>query len=148
MPIMLTRKDGPPTPFRNAEYIPFYYFIPKSILSRCGAELNAIPRNPQELFHNRAACEFVESDLFRLLIIRCHRLYGLAVYGLRRVYGNLLWLRPGVAVCPLPGLLDSRADGRRHLWRPPANYSKVATRNWGMYRNGRSTSICATLCPM
>lgn len=47
MPIMLTRKDGPPTPFRNAEYIPFYYFIPKSILSRCGAELNAIPRNPQ-----------------------------------------------------------------------------------------------------
>ena len=69
MPIMLTRKDGPPTPFRNAEYIPFYYFIPKSILSRCGAELNAIPRNPQELFRNRAACEFVESDLFRLLII-------------------------------------------------------------------------------
>ena len=69
MPIMLTRKDGPPTPFRNAEYILFYYFIPKSILSRCGAELNAIPRNPQELFHNRAACEFVESDLFRLLII-------------------------------------------------------------------------------
>ena len=67
MPIMLTRKDGPPTPFRNAEYIPFYYFIPKSILSHCGAELNAIPRNPQELFHNRAACEFVESDLFRYL---------------------------------------------------------------------------------
>lgn len=46
MPIMLTGKDGPPTPFRNAEYIPFYYFISKSILSRCGAELNAIPRNP------------------------------------------------------------------------------------------------------
>ena len=69
MPIMLTRKDGPPTPFRNVEYIPFYYFIPKSILSRCGAELNAIPRNPQELFRNRAACEFVESDLFQLLII-------------------------------------------------------------------------------
>lgn len=33
--------------------IPFYYFIPKSILSRCGAELNAIPRNPQVLFRNR-----------------------------------------------------------------------------------------------
>ena len=69
MPIMLTRKDGPPTPFRNAEYIPFYYFIPKSILSRCGAELNAIPRNPQVLLRNRSACEFVESDLFQLLII-------------------------------------------------------------------------------
>ena len=36
MPIMLTGKDGPPTPFRNAECIPFYYFIPKSILSRWG----------------------------------------------------------------------------------------------------------------
>ena len=69
MPIMLTGKDGPPTPFRNTEYIPFYYFILKSILSRCGAELNAIPRNPQVLLRNRAACEFVESDLFRLLII-------------------------------------------------------------------------------
>lgn len=33
--------------------IPFYYFIPKSILSHCGAKLNAIPQNPQELFHNR-----------------------------------------------------------------------------------------------
>lgn len=33
--------------------IPFYYFIPKSILSRCGAELNAILRNLQELFRNR-----------------------------------------------------------------------------------------------
>ena len=69
MPIMLKRTDGSVTPFRSAEYIPFYYFIPKSILSHCGAELNAIPRNPQELFHNRSACEFVESDLFRLLII-------------------------------------------------------------------------------
>ena len=43
MPIMLTRKDGPPTPFRNAEYIPFYYFIPKSILSRCEADVREIP---------------------------------------------------------------------------------------------------------
>ena len=49
--------------------ISFYYFIPKSILSRCGAKLNAIPRNPQVLLRNRAVCEFVESDLFRLLII-------------------------------------------------------------------------------
>ena len=69
MPIMLKREDGSVTPFRNAEDIPFYYFIPQSILSRCGAELNAIPRNPQRLLHDRTACEFVESDLFRLLII-------------------------------------------------------------------------------
>ena len=69
MPSMLRkRRDGSLTPFRHSEYIPFYYFIPKSILSRCGAELNSIPRNPQKLLHDSAACDFVESDLFMLLI--------------------------------------------------------------------------------
>ena len=69
MPLLLTRRNGPPTPFRNSEYIPFYYFIPKSILQKCGAELNSIPRNPRMIFSNREACEFIESDLFLLLII-------------------------------------------------------------------------------
>ena len=69
MPSMLRkRRDGSLTPFRHSEYIPFYYFIPKCILSRCGAELNSIPRNPQKLLHDSAACDFVESDLFMLLI--------------------------------------------------------------------------------
>ena len=68
MPLHLKRRDGSVTPFRHSEYIPFYYFIPKSILSRCGAELNSIPRNPQKLLHDSAACDFVESDLFMLLI--------------------------------------------------------------------------------
>lgn len=69
MPMHLTRWDGSVTPFRNSEYIPFYYFIPKSILQKCGAELNSIPRNPRMIFTNRTACEFIESDLFKLLII-------------------------------------------------------------------------------
>lgn len=69
MPLYLKRLDGSATPFRNSEYIPFYYFIPKSILQKCGAELNSIPRNPRMIFTNRAACEFIESDLFKLLII-------------------------------------------------------------------------------
>ena len=114
MPIMLTRKDGPPTPFRNAEYIPFYYFIPKSILSRCGAELNAIPRNPQELFHNRAACEFVESDLFRLLIIDATAFMVWPYMG----FGEYMEIYSGYDPAwrfALPGLVDPRADGRRHL---------------------------------
>lgn len=34
MSIMLKRKDDSVTPFRNADYIQFYYFIPHSILSR------------------------------------------------------------------------------------------------------------------
>ena len=69
MPLQLRRRNGSVTPFRNSEYIPFYYFIPESILKKCGAELNAIPRNPREIFKSRKACEFIESDLFLLLII-------------------------------------------------------------------------------
>lgn len=30
MPLKLKRRDGSVTLFRNAEYIPFYYLIPKS----------------------------------------------------------------------------------------------------------------------
>lgn len=69
MSLHLKRRDGSVTPFRNSEYIPFYYFIPKSILQKCGVELNSIPRNPRMIFTNRAACEFIESDLFKLLVI-------------------------------------------------------------------------------
>ena len=69
MAIMLKRKDGSITPFRNAEFIPAYYFIPKSVLSQCGAELNSVSRNPKELLHSWDAIALVESDLFLLLII-------------------------------------------------------------------------------
>lgn len=69
MPINLKRRDGSVTPFRNSEYLPFYYFIPKSMLQKCGAELSTIPRIPRMIFANREACEFIESDLFKLLII-------------------------------------------------------------------------------
>lgn len=69
MPIMLKRKDGTYTPFKNAEYIPFYYYIPKSILQKCGAELNSIPRNPRKIFADRQVQAVIESDLFTLLMI-------------------------------------------------------------------------------
>ena len=69
MPLKLKRRDGSVTPFRNSEYLPFYYFIPRSILQKCGAELNSIPRNPRMVFASREACEFIDSDLFKLLII-------------------------------------------------------------------------------
>ena len=48
-PILLKRKNSEITLFRNAEFIPAYYFIPKSILERSGTELNSIPRNPKKL---------------------------------------------------------------------------------------------------
>ena len=69
MPILLKRKNGEITPFRNAEYISAFYFIPKSILDKCGEEINSIPRNPRKLLQDRRAIEIVESDLFKLVII-------------------------------------------------------------------------------
>ena len=69
MPILLKRKNGEITPFRNAEYISAFYFIPKSILDKCGEEINNIPRNPRKLLQDRRAIEVIESDLFKLVII-------------------------------------------------------------------------------
>lgn len=69
MPILLKRRNGEITPFRNADFIPAFYFIPKSILDRCGSELNSIPRNPYKLLHDWDAIAMVESDLFLLAII-------------------------------------------------------------------------------
>lgn len=69
MSIYLKRKYGKITPFRNAEYISAFYFIPKSILDMCGAEINNIPRNPRKLLQDPYAIKMVESDLFKLVII-------------------------------------------------------------------------------
>lgn len=69
MPILLKRRNGEITPFRNAEYISAFYFIPKSILDKCGSELNSIPRNPRKLLQSWDAIAMVESDLFKLVII-------------------------------------------------------------------------------
>ncbi len=69
MPILLKRRNGEVTPFRNAKFIPAFYFIPKSILEKCGSELNSIPRNPYKLLHDWDAIAMVESDLFLLAII-------------------------------------------------------------------------------
>lgn len=66
MPILLKRKNGEITPFRNAEYISAFYFIPKSILDKCGEEINSIPR---KLLQDRRAIEVIESDLFKIVII-------------------------------------------------------------------------------
>lgn len=50
-------------------YISAFYFIPKSILDKCGEEINSIPRNPRKLLQDRRAIEIIESDLFKLVII-------------------------------------------------------------------------------
>lgn len=69
MSILLKRKNGEITPFRNAEYISAFYFIPKSILDKCGEEISSIPRNPRKLLQDHRAIKIIESDLFKLVII-------------------------------------------------------------------------------
>ena len=66
---VMRMNNGTPSPMRNAEFIPVYYFIPRRILEACGAELNSLPRNPQKILRSKAACDLIESDLFRLLIV-------------------------------------------------------------------------------
>ena len=66
---VMRMKNGAPAPMRNAEFIPMYYFIPRRILAACGTELNTLPRNPQQIRRSKSACDLIESDLFRLLIV-------------------------------------------------------------------------------
>ena len=68
MPIRLKRPDGSVTPYKNAEYIPAYLFLPAAILDRCPQELQ-LPRTVASYFHDRNVISTVESDLFIELIM-------------------------------------------------------------------------------
>ena len=69
MPIMLKRKDGSVKPYRNSEFIPAYYLIPRFFLVKCGKELNVLPKQPYQVFREWNAIATVESDLFRQLMM-------------------------------------------------------------------------------
>ncbi len=69
MPILLLREKGPPKPFRNAEYLPLFYLIPKRILDEFGVAINSIPRTPQRVVWDKSACDVIESDNFLLMIL-------------------------------------------------------------------------------
>ena len=68
MPIRLKRPDGSVTPYKNAEYIPAYLFLPAAILDRCPQELH-LPRTVASYFHDWNVISTVESDLFIELIM-------------------------------------------------------------------------------
>ena len=70
--LMITRPDGTVSELRNAQFIPAFYLIPMSILEKCGAVLNSIPRTFVELMCDWEALKIVESDLFRLCIADCY----------------------------------------------------------------------------
>jgi len=69
MAIKIECNKGEFSEYRNSEYLPAFFFIPKEILAKCGQELNSIPRNARQLMRDLEAIAMVESDLFLLLII-------------------------------------------------------------------------------
>ena len=62
------REDGTASPYRNIEYLPAFFFIPKELLDRCPSDLRNLSRVPWEYFTNRKLIQLVESDLFLELI--------------------------------------------------------------------------------
>lgn len=113
MPILLKRRSGEITPFRNAYFIPAFYFIPKSILDKCGAELNSIPRNPYKLLHDWDAIAKVESDLFLLAIIDAYAFMVWPFMGLgakREIYSGYepSWIFAHAAPCWIQKLQDEK----------------------------------------
>ena len=70
--LMITRPDGTVSELKNAQFIPAFYLIPMSILEKCGAVLNSIPRAFVKLMCDWDALKIIESDLFRLCIFDCY----------------------------------------------------------------------------
>ena len=68
MPIKIKRKNGKVTRYKNAEYIPLFYFLPKSLLDKCGELPFRISRYPYKLFTDWKQIELIESDQFALLM--------------------------------------------------------------------------------
>ena len=69
MPVHLKRKNGEVTPYKNSEYIPAFYFIPKEAMTKLPKELRELPRNPWFIFRDWDAIKIVESDLFLELMM-------------------------------------------------------------------------------
>lgn len=62
-------KYGKFVPYRNAEFIPAYLFIPKELLDQVKDEsLKSLPRTLRGFMYDKKAIKVVQSDLFLLLI--------------------------------------------------------------------------------
>ena len=81
MSFRFMRKDNTFRTIRNGEFIMAYMHIPREYLSRCGAELNSIPRCLKDLLYDERARAIVESELFLEAIID--------------VYAHLVWQHIG-----------------------------------------------------
>ena len=62
--ISVQRKDGTIAHYRNSEYIPFFYMIPKEVVEYFYKPFVDIPREPYALFNYKDIKAKIESDLF------------------------------------------------------------------------------------
>ena len=62
--ISVQRKDGTIAHYRNSEYIPFFYMIPKEVVEYFGKSFLDISREPYALFNYKDIKAKIESDLF------------------------------------------------------------------------------------
>ena len=68
MSFRFMRKDNTIRTIRNGEFIMAYMHIPREYLSRCGAELNSIPRCLKDLLYDERAltivCSLRQSSMY------------------------------------------------------------------------------------
>lgn len=69
MPIYLFRDDGTVSEFKNADYIPAYYFLPEEILSMWSSEYQRIPRSFNALVDDNEAVAAIENDAFLAFLL-------------------------------------------------------------------------------
>ena len=62
-PVGVRLGDGSLRIMKHAELLPLYYLIPEEFISKCGSELNSIPRVFSALLNDPAVLDLVESDL-------------------------------------------------------------------------------------
>ena len=62
--ISVQRKDGTIAHYRNSEYIPFFFMIPKEVVEYFYKPFVDIPREPYALFNDKDIKAKIESDLF------------------------------------------------------------------------------------
>ena len=112
MSIFMKRKDGTTTPYRNAEFIPAYLFIPEEIIQKCPQEINRLPRQVGRFFRDWNTIEIIESNLFLELIIDA---YASMVWPYMGVGGSMerfsgyepAWIFAHSPGCWIQGLMDA-----------------------------------------
>lgn len=73
MPIYLFRDDGTVSEFKNADYIPAYYFLPEEIVPiMWGKDFQNIPRSFNALIDNDKTVAAIESDDFLKFLLRSY----------------------------------------------------------------------------